>query len=49
MVGVVPITHASVAPFRDVFSCRAIAPLAGSLPHHRFRPEEAATKSDRVE
>jgi hypothetical protein len=26
-----------------------ITPLAGSLPHHGFRPEEAATKSDGVE
>jgi hypothetical protein len=40
MLGAVPVTHASVSPLRDVFRAVAIAPLAGSLAPHSFRPEE---------
>ena len=34
----VPVTHASVTPFRDVFQTAAVAPLAGLSSAAMFRP-----------
>jgi hypothetical protein len=39
-----PVTHASVAPFRDVFQTCAVAPLAGFAAAARFLALMSAAK-----
>jgi hypothetical protein len=44
MLGVAPVTHAPVTPFRDVFQTWAVAPLAGFGAAARFLARTSTAK-----